>query len=469
MNEGTAKILNYEGRFRLEISADGMEVYLTIFPRMGTRKLPDVQEILAALQAAGVTYGIQDDAIRDAVERGTEKPVRIAVGMKPTPGKDAEFIFYFKTGVFRKAAIEDGYGKIDRVQAQPVQSVEAGQIIAEKIPANPGQPGRDVYGKLVPTIAGMDKELELGPNVFSLTADQSRLIATAAGEPILSQKRIGIYPVQVINSDVNIETGNIQFAGNVVIFGNVEIGMKVEAEGEICIYGSVDAAAIKAGGNLFIKGGVFGRGRATLECDGDCSARFLDNVIVNCRGYLSVYEYIMNSQVNADLKVVVEGGKGQIVGGLVRSGEEILAKTIGSRLGVQTLLEVGTPPRIKLEYQETEIMLRENQISLDKAEKALNLLKQVPNLPDDKRVMLDSLINTSEILRRRIAEAEARKEELGAEIVRSSSQNGRIRASEYIYPGVMVYMGRTSFRIQEEIRYVTLIYRDREIKVQSYY
>jgi uncharacterized protein (DUF342 family) len=468
-DDAAAKVLNYDGRYRFEVSADGMEAFLTIFPPIGTRKLPDATEIITALQAAGITYGIREDSIRDAVLQGNGKPVRIAAGVKSVPGKDAEFIFYFKTGVFRKAAIEDGYGKLDLGQVEVVQNVEAGQVIAEKIAAGPGQAGRDVYGKMIPPKPGSDVELVLGPNVFCLNSEQTKLIATAAGEPVLSNGRIGVYPVQVIKSDVNIETGNIEFAGNVVIFGNVEIGMRVEAEGEICIYGSVDAATIKAGGNLFIRGGVYGRGKAVLDCEGDCSVRFLDNATLNSRGYLSVHEYIMNAQVNADLKVVVEGGKGQIVGGLVRSGQEILAKVVGSRLGIQTQLEVGTPPRIKLEYQETEAMLRESQISLDKADKAIAMLKQVPNLPDDKRQILESLMNTAEILKKRIADAENKKEELGAEIIKSSSQNGRIRALEFIYPGVVVTMGRTTFRVQEEIRYTTLVYQDRDIKALPYY
>ncbi len=457
------------GQFSLEISSNGMEVLMNLYPPQGDRVWSGKEEIIRALQNSGIVYGINETVIAEWVEQHNQKQVIIAVGKKPIPGKDAEFLFYFETGVFRKAALEDGYGKVDLAQVKVIQSVNPGQVIAEKIPAGPGEPGSDVYGRTLTAPFGKDKNLVLGPNVFSGSPDPNKIIALVEGEPVVTHDQLAVFPVRVIQSDVNQDTGNVEFDGNIVIYGNVEIDMKVVATGEITIYGSVDAAEIRCGGHLFIRGGVYGRGKATVDCTGDCSAKFLDSVTINCQGHITVREYIMNCQINADGKVVVEGGKGQIVGGLIRSGEEIMAKVIGSRLGVQTQLEVGTPPRLKMIYQEVENNLRENQISLDKADKAITMLRQIPKLPEDRQAMLDSLVNTAEVLKQRIAEAEVKKEELGAEILKSTLEKGKIKVSEIINPGVTVTMGRTTIKINEDIRFATLAYRDREIRVCPYF
>lgn len=461
------KLPDRDGWCRIQVSNDAMEAYLVIEPPMGEGKWPTKEDALKAISTENICFGIIDDAINEAVNKQQMKPTLIAKGQAPVNGTDAEINYLFETGVFRKAFAEDEFGRVDYRQVQNIQNVTIGQKIVEKIPATPGEPGINVRGEEVKAVPGKDKQVKLGKNA-AWTEDNLAIISTINGEPSLANNKVSVHEVHEIKGDVNFQSGNINFLGSVVIQGNVESGFKIEAEGDVTIYGNVDSADIKAGGNIFIKGGISGMDKGKVTCSGDFSAKYIEHAIVDCEGTITVREAIMHCQVNADQKVVCEGGKGLIVGGLIRSGEEISAKTIGSRLGTVTELEVGVKPKLKLDLQVLEEQLKSNRESLDKAEKAIALLSKMPNLPDDRKEMLQNLIKTSYALKAQINEADAKRQELMEEILVKSKEKGRIKVKEVIYPGIRVTMGKTTIMIQDEIKYAILVYNEGEIQIQPY-
>jgi uncharacterized protein (DUF342 family) len=458
---------NRDGRCKVIVSSNGMEATMAIEPPVGEGSWPTKEHALRALQAENVSFGIMENVVDDVIKYKLTKPAVIAKGKPPVAGKDAEIKVLFESGVFRKASIEDEFGRVDYRQLQTVQNVVAGQVIAEKNPATAGESGCDVRGREIPAVPGKDKTLKVAKNAV-WSGDGLTLVATTGGEPVMINGRVSVHQVYELKGDVNFDTGNINFSGNVVIHGNVESGFKVEAEGDITIYGNVDSADIKAGGNLFIQGGVTGMDKTEIYCSGDFSAKYIEHATVVCDGTLTVKESVMYCQINADSKVLVEGGKGLLVGGIIRSGEEISAKTIGSRLGTVTELEVGVRPKTKLELQDIEAQIKNNSDSLDKAEKAIVILSKIPNLPDDRKEMLQNLIKTTYALKSQIAEAEIHHQELLDEIQNRSKEKGRIKIKDTIYPGVRVTMGRTTIMIQDEIKYATLVYNEGEIQILPY-
>ncbi len=461
------KLPDRDGWCRIQVSNDAMEAYLVIEPPMGEGNWPVKEDALKAISSENIIFGIIDEAISEAITKHQMKPVLIATGKAPVNGADAEINYLFETGVFRKAFTEDEFGRVDYRQIQNLQNVTIGQKIVEKIPATPGEPGMNVRGEEVKANPGKDKQVKLGKNVV-WTEDNLAIVSTINGEPSLANNKVGVHEVHEIKGDVNFQSGNINFLGSVIIQGNVESGFKIEAEGDVTVYGNVDSADIKSGGNIFIKGGISGMDKGKVVCGGDFSAKYIEHAIVDCEGTITVREAIMHCQVNADQRVVCEGGKGLIVGGLIRSGEEISAKTIGSRLGTVTELEVGVKPKLKLELQELEEQLKTNKESLDKAEKAIGLLSKMPNLPNDRKEMLQNLIKTSYALKAQINEAEAKRQELLEEILVKSKEKGKIRVKDVIYPGIRVTMGKTTIMIQDEIKYAVLVYNEGEIQIQPY-
>ena len=67
----------------------------------------------------------------------------------------------------------------------------------------------------------------------------------------------------------------------------------------------------------------------------------------------------MHCQLEAVSKIVVEGGRGWLVGGKASAGEEIRARIIGSKLGTSTELEVGFSLQARDELKEIQRKLQE--------------------------------------------------------------------------------------------------------------
>jgi len=130
--------------------------------------------------------------------------------------------------------------------ASKVRLVEEGAIIARKIPGRPGIPGMDVLGKVLPTGAYKDFQFRLKKNVY-LSADELEVVAACAGQPVrLDERTYMVENVYVLDKDVDLATGSIEFPGDVFVNGNVQDGLRIFAGGKIEIRGSVSHAEIRA-------------------------------------------------------------------------------------------------------------------------------------------------------------------------------------------------------------------------------
>lgn len=90
-----------------------------------------------------------------------------------------------------------------------------------------------------------------------------------------------------------------------------------------------------------------------------------------------VSQSIMHSNIRAGRDVICNGSKGLIVGGIVQSGERVVARTIGNTMSTATVIEVGVVPELRNEINELRQELRQLLENEDKTSKALYLLNQL--------------------------------------------------------------------------------------------
>lgn len=136
-------------------------------------------------------------------------------------------------------------GKIDFF-ASKVKLVQEGAVLARKIPGKQGVPGKNVLGKDLPIAPFKDFQFLLKKNVY-LSEDGLEVRAACAGQPVrLDEKTYMVENVYVLNSDVDLATGSIEFPGDVLIQGNVQDGLRIFAGGKLEIKGSVSHAELKA-------------------------------------------------------------------------------------------------------------------------------------------------------------------------------------------------------------------------------
>ena len=75
----------------------------------------------------------------------------------------------------------------------------------------------------------------------------------------------------IIDGDVGLETGNLKFDGSIQVRGTVMAGYSIVASGDISIESNegVHAAELikSTEGDVFIKGGIFGKGITKIEAN----------------------------------------------------------------------------------------------------------------------------------------------------------------------------------------------------------
>lgn len=142
--------------------------------------------------------------------------------------------------------------------ASKIQLVKEGTVLARKKPGIPGMPGTDVFGRQLPTQPLRDFQFRLKKNV-RLSEDGMEVIAACAGLPVrLDEITYMVENAYVLNKDVDLSTGSIEFTGDVMIGGNVQDGLHIFATGKVEIQGAVSHAEIRAERGLKVQRNVLG-------------------------------------------------------------------------------------------------------------------------------------------------------------------------------------------------------------------
>ncbi len=450
-----------EPEVQVRVDRDRMAAALEIVQPKGSRPLT-LDEVLAKIHAAGVVQGIDMDAVRRAFDRpGT--PVTCARGDAAVNGADA-FIKHAYDMNLKGRPVELEDGRVDFKDLNLFTVVAENALLAEKVPPTQGTPGVDVLGQPIFPKPGKDMPLPLGKNVY---AAGNEIRSGIAGQLQLQNNKLHVLPVIEIKGDVDLSTGNVEFVGNVVVRGNVQSGFTVKADGNVEINGSVSGGSVE-GNSVVIRMGIQGAQRGCVRARENVTTKFIENATVSAGGDVMVNDVILHSHVSAGKRVIVEGRRGFIAGGHVLAAEEIRAKTVGTHLAVATDLEVGVNPAIRAEYNELRKNMKQNEISLDQAQKALTVLRNVnqASLPPERREMLLKLTKAQfnlagqvDTMRKRLTEIELLFEEM---------RYGRIRVSDVVYPGVKVVIGQLVKPIRETLKYVSFYAEDGEIKIGSF-
>lgn len=420
---------------RILVARDRMKATLQVITPKGFRPMA-ADEVVSKIKEAGIVYGIDNTAIETAISEAGNAVV-CASGLWPIDGDNAYIIFRIDLGSKGRPAELDG-GRVDFKNLNMYTTVYKDELLAEKIPATQGTPGIDIAGNQVGAKTGKDVALPMGKNVYSV--DSLKIHALQAGRMIIINGKINIVPVIEVKRDVDFSTGNIEFAGNVVVQGSVQAGFTVKAEGNVEIAGNVSGGIVE-GKNIIVRLGIQGMNRGYIKASENVVARYIENATVYAGNDIVVSDVILHSKINAVKRVIIEERRGLIVGGRISAGEEIRAKTVGTASATNTCIEVGVNPQLREEYQDLRKQVRKLETTLDRAKKALTVLKAADrdSLSAEKREVLLKLTKTQfhligqiKIMSNRIVEIE-----LALEAMRC----GRIKVSDTVYPGVKVVVG----------------------------
>jgi len=444
----------------IQLSDDMMAATMTIQKGYGGHRIT-VEEVEISLSEHGVVCGILYDEIRNAVEAGEGSKVVIASGTPPIPGEDSQFISLIPEMATQAPQLSDE-DTADYRNLGDIVSVALGDPLLRRTRPTLGTPGMNLLGVQLPTTDGED--IPFAENLAGIACDLSDcdlLIAAISGYPVLTPRGVMVDPLFRLKR-VDLSTGNFHFKGSLEIAGDVCEGMEVTATEDITVGGLVEAARVKAGGNIVVQGGVIGHGKALqgkvmnrqemaqIEAGGSVCVQFAENAAITAGGDIVVRELSMQSELTAGNSIQVgEKGsrKGHIIGGVSRAVTVVHAVVIGSHAGVPTLIEVGIDPALNRRLESVQDSLAEKTRQLEELQKTIAYVRGNPGSMDPGLLNLKERIYAK--CQGEIAELTGEKKRLQKRM--EINAQARVEVERDAFLGAQIRIGSSALQIEEDL------------------
>ena len=442
--------------YTMTIPEDNMIAVARFYPGMDGTEPITLSEFMGDLKAKNVSFGIDQEALSAFFQdKQYCQDIVVAKGKPPVHGEDARIEYFFDTNRKAKPAVRED-GSVDFHELNAINHVNEGDLLARLIPATQGEYGTTIRGLQIKPRDVKKVRLEYGLNI-EINEEKTEIRSLVNGHVNLYGKKVFVSNVLELEN-VDTSTGNIEYEGNVSIHGNVTSGFKVKATGDIQVNGVVEGAELESEGNITIARGMNGMSKGVLNAKGHIVSKFLENCEANAGDYLST-ESIMNSKVSAGTEIDVTGKKGFIAGGKVLASKKISVKTLGSKLGASTEVEVGIDPRLKREQAEIRKTLQANQKTIAQIEPVLAaLIKKRTIGAEMNAAQMQQMQNLAATRKAKMDEnydIQLRLDEL--EDMIDLNEDPVIIVQGEVYPGTKITVSDVSMFVKSEISYCRFV------------
>lgn len=450
------------GRICTGASTDRMTVWAMMFPPYGGRELT-VEDIGYELHRRGIVYGVDSDEVARMAAGELYFRARIAArGIRPVDGENGELIDCVSPKE-QTQVTENVDGTVDYKNMNTFQNVKKGTVLCQITPPTEGTDGIDVRGTKVPCSPGIPARLPRSPNT-ELSPDGTRLISSIDGHLTVQNNKFIVEQLLVIDGDVDISVGNLDFPGDIVVNGDVREGFEVRAKGNITISGMVESTVVAAGDSIVIGKGMNGNSKGWMEAKNDITCRYIENCTVYAGGTIST-ESIICSDIACDDTVSVEQGRGVIIGGSCTAQHLIRAKRIGSQSQRITNIILGNTPAMLLKKQEAEETLHSIRIELEGIERDLRYLQTGDQELSKERT---EKLNRMKLKRPALRLREDRTAKYLDELCDRMADTKACRVQcEEIYPPTQIMIGEAVLSIEKLERNCNIYCADGQVMIGS--
>ena len=451
----------------VHVSPDKMEaVGRFIAPSTGG-KPTNKDEIMSDLNFLNIKFGIDEKAIENYLaNREYCTDIVLAKGKPVRQGHDAVITYHFKPDRTSKPRVNED-GSVDFHDLDMISKVEKGDVLATLEKEDEGDPGKNVYGDILKPATVKHLVLRHGKNI-TVSEDGLTMTTDVSGHVMLENDQVFVSNTYEVPANVDNSTGDIEYDGNVEVKGNVITGFSVKASGDVIVNGVVEGAKIEAGGQIILKRGVQGMEKAVLTAGSNVISKFIESAKVKSGGYVTA-DAIMHSEVIAKGDITVEGKKGFVTGGLIRSGSAINVKTAGSNMGTKTVLEVGIDPAKIDEYYLLEKKIEDGEKEKLQGIQLITLFKKKldkgETLAPDKMLQYKMAVNGARKIQAEIDEAKARHEALKAEM--DSFNRGYIVVRGTAFNGVKISISNAVYYVKKDMEYCRFVKEGADVKLAN--
>lgn len=435
---------------RVRISPDEMKAFLSL-PVPEENNYTE-EGVLDVLQAAGVTYGIKANVLRQMIaSKIYNEELLIAEGVLVSPGTDGYYEYHFNTNPDGKPMIRPD-GSVDYWSINNVEIVKEGQVIVTYQPAVQGTDGMTVKGKTL--IVKPARELPpLKGKGFTRSEDSRTYTADFEGKIEIQNDRITISQVYEISGDADLSVGNIDFVGDVIIHGNVCAGISIKAGGNITVDGIVEVAHLWAGKDIVLRGGMMGENRSTVFAKGSISAKFFEYTTVEAWEDIQA-EFFMSCKVTCKKHILLSGKKAGIIGGQVYAIQGIETGNLGNEVEIRTDVRVGNDVDVWRRVHQLQKKVQENRELLERIEKGLEEFAKL----EEAHAVEKNDPRKVQLLRVKIRETavlgadQAELDKLERQI--EGAKGTGIKVLRAAYPGVMITIDDVKYHVHDVQQFV---------------
>lgn len=445
---------------RIEVSENALEAELVVPAGAAPLDKSAITALASALKLELIpaNHELIDEAAQTlAACNGAAARLVIARGQPPQhakpgyvafePGYDPEDV---KKALEVAAAGSAGHrpaGSVDHYTRSSFNFVKVGAHVGTVIYPADGCVGRDVFGN--PLNPEGAPAWDFSADDTLKKCDDGSLIARCPGVLEWGEGGLHITDKITIPGDIDFSVGHIEFPGSVTINGGVRDLFKVIAKGDITIEGLIEAATIKAGNDVTIRGGMAAKEKGTLDIGRDGSAKYLNNVAVNVGRDLTVERELVNCRVTVGRAFY--GPNCGVAGGALAAAGTVVVNTLGSEGGVATDLRLGSIPALDAVAKEALALLPILEARRAKHLEPLDQLRAVKGrhapATIERMAELQAQVDTANARIRPIEERLARlRATLRARTVVDLTVNSRI------HPKVLITLGNFTVDFTSELR-----------------
>jgi len=419
------------------------------------------EKIKQFLKDKNVTFGIIENNVTKIIEtkRPHIFPIIIAKGIDREDGMDGKIEYML-----------DLNPEVDRSEnwdfrdVMKIPTVQEGEKLAVITPPTKGKNGTNVRGKPVLAKPGKPYRMRAGKNV-TFNKDENTFYANETGQIHVGYNVIHVHTVHEVVGDVSMKTGNIDFVGTVIVRGNVPTGFTIKAQGDVKIFGIVEAATVIANGSVYISEGIAGLKTGTIEAGDSVHIGYVNQANIRAGNSIIVENSIFHSECVAANDIICQ--RGNIVGGSSSAGKVISVKDLGNRMHTHTYISFGYDQKVFKELNALEAEKKSLEENVKKIKLLQSKLEKSEQKDDGKtRITLLRLRNSYNKTNEKI-------NEIDEQISRTNAKLGDIDRSSLsvkgtMYPNVIVSFGKYQRTINREHDHVKVRMEDNEIVIGPY-
>jgi uncharacterized protein (DUF342 family) len=289
----------------VDISEDGLMAQLSLKPDKedGLGGLSE-DALFSYIADQGVAFGRFDILISETYREAKTSGVGvnnliIARGTLPKPGRDAHFKFAFEVGSVRPFYELLHHTRLtSNIPLNLENQVKVGDVLAIKFKAVPGQPGKKVTGEDISPPGVEDRELVLGKNVEVKNLPYGkRYFSVVDGQVELEGIRLEVMQAYMIDGDVDLSVGDVDFEGNVYVKGSITSGFSARGGGSVVVLNRVDRGHIQAVRDIEVVGDLIGGGQSQITAGRNLMIKSAENALLRAGRQVLLREMVTDCHV----------------------------------------------------------------------------------------------------------------------------------------------------------------------------